>query len=70
MNHAAKEIRDADLRRVEIALRRAAAKARKLGRLTKTPVVVLREGKIIDLTEEAEPPELAPSSTVANLARP
>jgi hypothetical protein len=47
-------IRDPDLRHVEAALRRAAARARELGAQTKTPVFILREGKIIDLTAEAE----------------
>jgi hypothetical protein len=54
MNGASSEIRDRDLRQVEIALRRAAAKARELGRMTGTPVFVFRQGKIVDLTREAE----------------
>jgi hypothetical protein len=45
---------DPDLRNAEAALRRAAARARELGVLTKTPVFVVRNGEMIDLTAEAE----------------
>lgn len=60
MNDASNAIRDPDLRQVEIALRRAAARARELGRKTKTPVFVLRDGKIVNLTAEAELPHRTP----------
>jgi hypothetical protein len=46
-------IHDPDLRQVEAALKRAAAKARTLGKQTGTPVLVLREGTVVDLTAEA-----------------
>jgi hypothetical protein len=52
MKGSGKEIRDPDLRYVEIALRRAGARARELGRKTGTPVFVFRNGKIVDLTAE------------------
>jgi hypothetical protein len=54
MSDEQNKIRDPDLRHVEAALRRAAAKARELGRRTNTPVYILRDGKIVDLTAEAE----------------
>jgi protein-disulfide isomerase len=50
-------IRDADLRQVEAALKRAAAKAQMLGKQTGTPVFVLREGKIVDLAAKAGKPK-------------
>ncbi len=43
---------DADIAGVEAALRRAARRARELGERTGTPVYVLRDGKIVDLTRE------------------
>ena len=46
------KIRDADMRKVEAALRRAAAKALELGLRTGTPVWVMRDGKLVDLTAE------------------
>jgi hypothetical protein len=45
-------IKDPDLANVGVALKRAAAKARKLGFETNTPVYVFRDGKIIDLVAE------------------
>ena len=45
-------IKDPDLARVGIALKRAAAKARQLGFDTNTPVYVYREGKIVDIVAE------------------
>ncbi len=43
---------DTDITSVEAALRRAARRARELGERTGTPVYVLRDGKIVDLTRE------------------
>jgi hypothetical protein len=57
MSEPRKEIRDPDLRHADAALRRTAARARELGRQTNTPVYVLRNGKIIDLTAEANTPQ-------------
>jgi hypothetical protein len=45
---------DTDLRCSEIALRRAAQRARELGEHTGTPVYVVRDGKIVDLTKEKQ----------------
>ena len=45
-------IKDPDLAKVGVALKRAAAKARKLGFETNTPVYVYRDGKIIDIVAE------------------
>jgi hypothetical protein len=45
---------DSDLKYTEAALRRAAERARELGRRTNTPVWVVREGRLVDLTEEDE----------------
>ena len=41
------------LRKVEAALRRSFARALELGLRTNTPVLILRDGKIVDLTAEA-----------------
>jgi len=43
---------DTDIIHSEAALRRAAQRARELGERTGTPVYVLRDGKIVDLTRE------------------
>ena len=43
---------DRDMEGVDAALRRAARRARELGEQTGTPVYVLRDGKIVDLTAE------------------
>jgi hypothetical protein len=56
MSDAAKAIPDSDLRQSEAALRRAAQKALELGQKTHTPVFVLHEGKVIDLTAEPDEP--------------
>ena len=45
---------DPDLKHSEAALRRAAERARELGRRTNTPVWVIREGRLVDLTKEGE----------------
>ncbi len=44
--------KDTDIMHSEAALRRAAQRARELGERTGTPVYVLRDGKIVDLTRE------------------
>lgn len=43
---------DRDMEGVDAALRRAARRARELGEQTGTPVYVLRDGEIVDLTAE------------------
>ena len=45
---------DTELAGIEAALRRAARRARELGERTGTPVYVLRDGKIVDLTSERQ----------------
>ena len=45
-------IKDPDLAKVGVALNRAAAKARKLGFDTNTPVYVYRDGEIVDIVAE------------------
>jgi hypothetical protein len=42
--------RDPDILAAGAALRRAARRARELGRRTDTPVYVLKRGRIVDLT--------------------
>ncbi len=54
MTDPTKIIRDPELRHVDAALRRAAARARELGLQTNTPVWIMRDGKMIDLTAEAK----------------
>jgi len=44
--------RDPDILAAGAALRRAARRARDLGRRTDTPVYVLKRGRIVDLTQE------------------
>ncbi len=41
-----KTIQDPDLVRVESALKRAAQKARKIARDTRTPLIIYKDGKI------------------------
>ncbi len=43
---------DRDMEGVDAALRRAARRARELGEQTGTPVYVVRDGEIVDLTAE------------------
>jgi hypothetical protein len=43
---------DKDFEGIDAALRCAARKARELGEQTGTPVYVLRDGKLVDLTAE------------------
>ncbi len=47
--HASK---DPDILGAGAALRRAARRARELGRKTGTPVYVMKDGRIVDLTRE------------------
>ena len=44
--------KDPDILAADAALRRAARRARELGRKTGTPVYVLKNGRIVDLTKE------------------
>ncbi|MBP1774976.1 MAG: hypothetical protein H6Q86_982 [candidate division NC10 bacterium] len=46
--------RDPDILAAGAALRRAARRARELGRRTDTPVYVLKRGRIVDLTQEGK----------------
>ena len=52
MNGKALRSKDPDILAVDAALRRAARRARELGRKTGTPVYVLKNGRIVDLTKE------------------
>jgi hypothetical protein len=52
MNRVAQGSRDPDILAADAALRRAARRARELGRKTGTPVYVLRSGRIVNLTKE------------------
>jgi len=52
MNRKPHGSKDPDILAVDAALRRAARRARELGRKTNTPVYVLKNGRIIDLTKE------------------
>jgi hypothetical protein len=52
MNRNALRSKDPDILAVDAALRRAARRARELGRKTNTPVYVLKKGRIVDLTKE------------------
>ncbi len=47
MTTTKKTIQDPDLARVEAALQRAAQKARKTAKDTRTPLVIYKEGRII-----------------------
>ena len=46
MTTTKKTIQDPDLVRVESALKRAAQKARKIARDTRTPLIIYKDGKI------------------------
>jgi len=52
MNRKPHGSKDPDILAADAALRRAARRARELGRKTNTPVYVLKNGRIIDLTKE------------------
>jgi diaminopimelate decarboxylase len=52
MNQKAQGSSDPDILAADVALRRAARRARELGRKTGTPVYVLKNGRIVDLTKE------------------
>ncbi len=54
MNRKAQGSKDPDIMAADAALRRAARRARELGRKTGTPVYVLKNGRMIDLTKEWE----------------
>lgn len=47
MNTAKKQVRDKDTATIEVALRRAAKKARALAEQTHTPIVVYEKGQVI-----------------------
>jgi hypothetical protein len=49
MRRTSRAVRDPDLAKVGDALKRAAASALTLGRQTKTPVYVIKDGKIVNL---------------------
>lgn len=49
MRRTSRAVRDPDLAKVGDALKRAAASALALGRQTKTPVYVIKDGKIVNL---------------------
>jgi hypothetical protein len=51
-DHVSHASKDSDIRAAEVALRRAARRAREIGRKTDTPVYVLKNGRIVDLTKE------------------
>ena len=52
MNRQLLQSRDPDILAADAALRRAARRARELGRRTGTPVYVLKRGRIVDLTQD------------------
>jgi diaminopimelate decarboxylase len=52
MNRIIQGSKDPDILAVDAALRRAARRARELGRKTGTPVYVIKNGRIVDLTKE------------------
>ena len=52
-----KTIQDPDLARVEAALQRAAQKARKTAKDTRTPLVIYKNGRIIKQPVEEEMPQ-------------
>ena len=49
------QLPDADMQAAPRALLRAAQRAREVARRTKTPLVVIREGKLIEEQVEADP---------------
>jgi len=48
MNRVKKQIRDKDLANVEVALRRAAKRARAIAEQTHTPLVVYERGHVVN----------------------
>jgi hypothetical protein len=54
MTTTKKTIQDPDLARVEVALQRAAQKARKIAKDTRTPLVIYKNGRIIMQPVEEE----------------
>ncbi len=65
MANKQEKIKDPDLAKVGVALKRAAANARQLGIDTNTPVYVFRNGKIVDIVAEHRATRL-PKKTTAN----
>ncbi len=57
MTTTKKTIQDPDLARVEAALQRAAQKARKTAKDTRTPLVIYKNGRIIMQPVEEEMPQ-------------
>ncbi len=57
MTTTKKTIQDPDLARVEAALQRAAQKARKTAKDTRTPLVIYKNGRIIKQPVEEEMPQ-------------
>ena len=57
MTTTKKTIQDPDLARVEAALQRAAQKARKTAKDTRTPLVIYKNGRIIMQAVEEEMPQ-------------
>ena len=55
-------IKDADLRKVEPALRRAVEQARRTAAATHTPLVVYRDGKVTHQAVREEPTQYASRS--------
>ena len=47
MTEEKQKVTDADLEKVEVALRRAALRAREVARQTGTPLVVYKNGRIV-----------------------
>lgn len=62
-------IKDPDLAKVGIALKRSALKARKLGLATNTPVYVFREGKIVDIVAEQRAAQKSKKGSSDGLAK-
>ncbi len=57
MTTTKKTIQDPDLARVEAALQRAAQKARKIAKGTRTPLVIYKNGRIIMQPVDEEMPQ-------------
>ncbi len=51
MSRITQRSKDPDILAADAALRRAALRAKELGRRTGTPVYVLKNGRIVDLTK-------------------
>ena len=55
MKDKKRKVTDPDLRQIEPALRRAAARAREIARKTGTAIIVYEDGKIVRKLVEPEP---------------